>query len=569
MDSRRFLCAPLFPGVSVVQKIFNRMNQKALFTASIIFLGLQVAAQDTTRKREVSVTSTFKPVLKEAAKINFNASPPTADTALPRLQYSLPNQNLAFAFQPGSLKPMALQIDTGGTFPLVNYIKAGFGNFSTPYLQAGISLGDGKTAGLNLYGKHVSSKGKLPYQKFSNTNMDLNAFFQNEHNGEWSGRIGTAQERYNKYGFQPDTLQFSDDSLKVKYSTVRARLAYRNLAPTAYGISYAPEIKIDVFNDGASNSESNTFLNLPVSKIFSESFSAKLALEANLGRYKPEAGDDVANNYLLFAPSVLFHKPNAQILAGLKPSWDNGKFNLLPNVTAEFTVPDKQFAVQLGWVGYYRPSGFQYVANFNPWIWAPTTIYNTRIEERYAGLKGSLGDHFAFNVRVGSDKVNNQPLFVNDSITGKSFNILNETGMAVFYLSGEMGYTWGERVSLTSWLKMSRYSKQEIYDRAWGLLPLEFTTRLRIQVAKDLYATSDLYAFDGARYLTKEGDSRTTNGAVDLNAGMEFGVAKNIKVWAQFNNIFGKEYQRWNQYPVYGFNFMGGVVFSFAQNGSK
>ncbi len=58
-------------------------------------------AQDTMRKREVNVSSTFKPVLKEAAKINFNASPALTDTTRPRLQYDIPNQNLALAYQPG------------------------------------------------------------------------------------------------------------------------------------------------------------------------------------------------------------------------------------------------------------------------------------------------------------------------------------------------------------------------------------------------------------------------------------------------------------------------------------
>jgi outer membrane receptor for ferrienterochelin and colicin len=51
-----------------------------------------------------------------------------------------------------------------------------------------------------------------------------------------------------------------------------------------------------------------------------------------------------------------------------------------------------------------------------------------------------------------------------------------------------------------------------------------------------------------------------------MNAGVEFGIVKNVKLWAQFNNIFNKQYQRWNQYPVYPFSFMGGVVFSFSQN---
>ena len=68
------------------------------------------------RKKSVDITSAFKPVLRESAKINFNASPPTADTAKPKLQYDIPNPNLLFAYQPGSLKPLALEIDSSRQF---------------------------------------------------------------------------------------------------------------------------------------------------------------------------------------------------------------------------------------------------------------------------------------------------------------------------------------------------------------------------------------------------------------------------------------------------------------------
>ena len=87
---------------------------KPFLIAVTVFFSFAVQAQDTIRKRTVQVTSQFKPVLKDAAKINLNASPPSADTSRPRLQYQIPNQNLQFLFQPGMLKPLALDVDTGG-----------------------------------------------------------------------------------------------------------------------------------------------------------------------------------------------------------------------------------------------------------------------------------------------------------------------------------------------------------------------------------------------------------------------------------------------------------------------
>ena len=72
---------------------------KPFFIVAAVSFSFVMQAQDTTRKRTVQVTSQFKPVLKDAAKINLNASPPTADTSRPRLQYQIPNQNLQFVYQ--------------------------------------------------------------------------------------------------------------------------------------------------------------------------------------------------------------------------------------------------------------------------------------------------------------------------------------------------------------------------------------------------------------------------------------------------------------------------------------
>src|SRR5688572_25042819 len=97
----------------------------SILSLSLLLIGMGAAAQDTTGKK-VRITSSFKPVLKEAAKVNFNAAPPTTDTTRPRLQYNIPNQNLNFAFQPGSLRPLALQADTGSQWTNESYVKVGF-----------------------------------------------------------------------------------------------------------------------------------------------------------------------------------------------------------------------------------------------------------------------------------------------------------------------------------------------------------------------------------------------------------------------------------------------------------
>jgi outer membrane receptor protein involved in Fe transport len=86
-----------------------------------------------------------------------------------------------------------------------------------------------------------------------------------------------------------------------------------------------------------------------------------------------------------------------------------------------------------------------------------------------------------------------------------------------------------------------------------------------VQVIKDLWLKTDVFGFTRTLYRQNDGGKGRLEGALDLNAGLEFKITKNINLWTQFNNITNKEYERWNQYPVYGFNFVGGIVFSFDQ----
>jgi hypothetical protein len=535
----------------------------SILLAIVLATGIVSSAQDTTKSKEVNVTSQFKPTLKEAAKINFNATPPAADTTRPRLQYNIPNQNLALGFTPGSLKPLALEVDSGRRWGNESYVKIGYGNFKTPFAQAGISFGDGRNAGINFYAKHSSSKGNIPYQDYSSSQVDANAFIKSAKNLQWNVRFGGQQETYNKYGFEPKTLTFPEDSIKLKYQTWRGRINFHNITRTDLGLSYAPELKIDAFNDQLSNSESNTYINLPLQKTIGTAFEVDLAATANLSRYKPNKKEAVVNNYLYFSPSLAYRKENINISAGLRPSWDNGEFKIFPNFLAEFKLADYPFSIQFGWTGYLRNSGFQYQANMNPWIWAPDSVRNTKIEERFLGLKGSVGDHFNYSARLAYNIINNQPLFINDTANGKSFISINEPDLKMYTVGGELGYTVGEKFSVISNLSLNAFKVKD-NDKAYGLLPLEWKTNMKVEVLKDLYVNSTLYIFDGPWSRTKTGNKNLPV-ATDLSAGLEFKVYKNIKLWMQFNNIFNKEYQRWNQYPVYGFNFLGGVVFSFAQ----
>ena len=75
------------------------------------------------------------------------------------------------------------------------------------------------------------------------------------------------QDRYYKYGLDPTVFSIPPkDSLEQSFQTWKGGVGFHNINRTQFGISYSPEILINVFNDERENSESNTYVNLPLQK---------------------------------------------------------------------------------------------------------------------------------------------------------------------------------------------------------------------------------------------------------------------------------------------------------------
>ena len=554
-----------------MMKEISAMKKGLLLVIGILYLGISFSQEDTSRKKgTIDITSAFKPILKESAKINFNASPAQNDTTRPRLNYDIPNQNLLFAYAPGSLRPLALDIDSGGVWDLSSYIKAGFGSLKTPFVQTGISFGDGKTAGLNIYAKHISSSGKIDYQDFRNTNVDLKGYFKTSKNLEWDAQVGMEQNRYYKYGLDPViTTLPPKDSLEQNFQTWRGGLSFHNINQTQFGISYSPEIMINVFNDQRENSESNTYVNLPLQKTVGKVFAVNLGATFDLTKYKPNKTSSLDNTFYYLSPSIQFKTPKIIAQAGIRPSWDNKTFKMFPNINFEASTDDKRVTFQAGWSGYIRRTSYQYLAGINPYIAAPSELKNTWVEERYAGFKGSVGDHFTYNAKLAYNKYKNQPLFINDNAVAdrydNTFRVIYEPSMRAIHLGADLGYNVEEKISLLAGVTLNKYLNLDVNKKAYGLIPLEFKGSAKVQVVKDLWLKADFYAWDGAQYKTPSAESAQLDGSMDLNAGVEFRITKNVNLFAQFNNIFNKEYETWKLYRSYGFNFLGGVIFAFDQ----
>ena len=524
-------------------------------------------ATDTASPKVVTITSAFKPYLKNSVKVNFTAATPVIDSSKMDVTYSIPSQNLFFTYQPVPLKPLALPIDSGYIWQNKQYIKLGAGNFNSYLGEVGLSFGDGKNSITNLRGNFLSSTGNLPSQQAAKWGIDLLSIFNTRNNHEWTTHPFYQNSTQYLYGYEPSTLSYQKDQLLQQFTTLGLEAGMQNKTANAMGIKYHPQITVIRFMDNHEANENNFILKAPINKSFGERFAFDLgvAMDLSTANFPLIPNPLVLKNDLYsINTSFLFKSSNFKINVGILPSWDNQNFSLFPNLFAEAKVSDINLVLEAGWVGTYQKNTYRSLANFNPWISTLNNgLLNTKITEQYAGIKAASGDHLTYQLKVSLLQINNQPLFLNDKNDGKTFQVIFEPEMQAFKAHAELGYREKESLSVTAGVTYTQYSALLANAKAWGLLPLEATGSLKWKLLKDLQVKADLYVWDGNPYQDKALLTKKTNAVADMNLGAEFAVLPKLNLWLQMNNVFNTSYQRWNQYSVLGFSILGGVVYSF------
>jgi hypothetical protein len=533
-----------------------------------------VTAQDGLKKQTIDITSSFKPSLKDAAKINFNAAPPVPDSSKPKFSYTIPVNSLALAYQSSPVNAIGLNIDSGAgsKWSASNFVKLGYGNFQTPFAQAGLTFSNRENSTLNILGHYISSKGSaVDHQQFSDFGADLYGSTTNSKKQELYGRAGFSNKAYYLYGYDHSQYSYAKNELLQRFIDINAHIGFRNAELTGFGLKYNPNVKVGFFNDNHSGKEFNAVADVPLEKLISDELSIKLGINADYTQLSAGSNPSINNTVFTIPISINFKNDILNIHGGAIPSWDNSKFKLLPDLTADVKLSGEEAILQFGWLMHYDKGSYQRWSSLNPYLAQPIDLFNTRINETFGGIKGTFLERYFYNVKAGLVQFYNMPLFVNsygmiDPFDGKSFSILQEEKLNAFQMHGEVGFVKAEDFSLTAKFNWLLFSKQKTYAKPWGVIPRELDASLRWKILKDLWFKSDLFFFEGAKFPGRDGVSvETERSPVDLNAGLEFRITKRFNLWVQANNIFNNTYQRWNQYEVYGFNILGGVTFNFSK----
>lgn len=544
----------------------KHFKYELLRVAVTVFLSgifhVSIIAQDTSAKQTVEIVSAYKPVFREAVKMNFSAQPlpPFVDPV--KYNYKLPVQPLALQLVPVSLKAISLGEDSSSKLLNQDYVKIGYGNLRSPFADAGIHFGQGKLFSGLITASHFSQEGRRRVQRFRFTDIKA-AYTLHGDKHVLDGSIGYRRQVNWLYALDSSLLLSKDDSLRKPYQTAEFIVNWRNKNVKETGLRYQPGLKATFFNDGR-NTEKNILVQIPASFFLGSDYVLSLKGTMDFTFFNPANKNTYTNHLYTLNGALEVFKTNWQIKAGVMPLNTGNKFYLLPDFYGEYRISQEQLLVMAGWGGSVRKNNYENLVNINPWINQPDSQFNTRVSDLYVGLKGRiLNNSLSFKFQFGLQQLRDQPLFENSKMPSV-FEIRKEALINSLQSKAELQYRIDDRLQIQGSARINNFFGQQTESAPWHLIPVQLNAGITWKPLSRLVLNADCIGWRGSVYKRNiAGDKGRLPSVLDLNTGAEFRVNKRIFTWVQFSNLLNAAYQRWYQYPVFGFQIHGGIKLTF------
>lgn len=563
----------------------------------------EINAQDTT----INIGATFEGErvnqLRDASKLSTWPEIKEQEVPMTSIRYTtLPTRKLPAA-EPELITAARINVDEKLQKLYRGYIKAGYGSYFTPLVDAYYTDGRSKKGTFGFHYQHISSSGgvtpndedSIPdhysdnkfeawYKYFwnkttlqGNFNWERNVThwygFDNVNNPANELEMQTIKQRLNTFGGKLSYMTYARDTGDFNY---RFDLSIRNTADffngnetnvdwlahgrklvgnelylADIGINYnnfnftGPNMRYDgtlVFDDGEIKERSfdNAVIRLVPQ---AQTIWKDLRVKVGMGLYIEARGDSPGHFYPLAEASYNLLKGLVVPYAGVRGSVEPGTY-----------------------LGLYRE---------NPFVQQFPDLRNKNNKlELYAGIGGALSRTVSYNAGINSFSWSNFAYFVNDSIfaPGNRFVVVYDDLKAID-IHGELAIYSGEKWKANIRGDYFIYTPgNEVHP--WHQPSVKLTAGGQYNLKKKIIVGTDIF-FMGKRWaksnvfvqdVVPQDDGsfqHQLKEIVDFNLKIEYRYNRRLSAWVQFNNMLAMKYQRWSGYRTQQFLGLMGVTYAF------
>jgi hypothetical protein len=544
--------------------------RKYLFGTAIIAVGFINQANSQTRDTLINnsvfdVEKTFKPILSEAIKIPVNPNPEKPELKRPEFKYEIePAKPVSVEPNVYTIKPLSL-----GTSLLPklknNYTRFGFGNYATPLFEFYINTVRNKQFQTGFFVKHLSSSGEENFNNFSNNTVYayVKAFKAKQ---VYSLDAYYYRNRAQLYAMPKDFTN-AETKGRLVYETFDVKGRASSAKKDSSGFAHLTELGYYRYQNNIKQNENDFMLRTVLSKTFEE-----IPFELDAG-FRINQYD---NNGLIYNRRFLHLNPEIKIEE--KEFYLRGGFNTMfigdsakssghffPKAEGGFTIIPQKLSVFAGVTGNVQINTLRTISTENIFALNPSLNNTINKFEIYGGFKGQIGPMTGFTIQSSSSKIENNLFYGYDSSSYSQNTIFDEGKGSLTRLLVSVNHGFGEKFRISASAIVNNYSLSKI-AKSYSRPELELKSNLTYNMGDKFLFKMDLFYWGERKSIIQYANYTNEvklDAFTDINLGIEYRYKKHISAFVNFNNLANNSYQRWYNYPVYGFNLLGGFNFTF------
>ncbi len=455
-----------------------------------------------------------------------------------------------------------------------NYVKAGFGNFLTPYLEGYFSSKRNKDFSYGANIKHLSSVNGPVDKSNSGTSyskiLGYGSYLMQY--STLSADLGYERQAVRFYGYA-DSLtenQIDSDSIRQIYNTISANVSVKGTAGGSRSpLKYENKVNFYTLSDDAFDlSETNIRVHLSGKYELSDEASFSLNVSPSFGNYKY---DSVEFNRGIIKAGGGYHllkegleiKIGAKIAYNLDTTTNLSRFTVYPDILARYQLVENKVSVFAKAEGDLEQQTFRKLIQENPFLGENQVLrHSHNVADLGFGVQLAPFEKVGLRLEGGYDIVKNFHYFVNSATDSAKFDIIYDEGTTgIFNFTGELSVNISNfRNSLKA--TFYNYNTDKLAE-AIHRPTSEITFMTTYNYREKVYFNLEAFQMGGLKAIDSGGNIIELDGIFDLNLKVDYLFSDIFLAFIATKNLLGNNYERYHRYQVRGVNVMAGVTYAF------
>lgn len=471
-------------------------------------------------------------------------------------------------FEPAPPTPKILQLPPPKELKN-QFIKAGFGRYSTPLVQLYLHDGRDRAYDYGLDFSHLSAhKDAVQYRNFRENEGRFNLGYLTDQN-KFTGELKIYNTSYFNYADTAarSSIQALEDTIGMGFTQIDFGASVLRNFDSDIPIDYDLGARVQIYTGRRNNRELHLVLTPEGDYEIGDGIEVGLTSNFTFTSGKIDSANQ-ARLFVDFSPHLNYSSGDFALSAGLKMNYYNNNADsanvtsTTPQVELRYRLLPRELTVFAGLTGGMTYNRYYDLIRVNRFLSSAVEIKpSVETLNVYGGISGQLGNQADYNAQVSYKTVKDALVYMVPA-DGAYFTLGYDSLMKVLGIDVEVNYDLQENLRAGAKVVYNNYTTSTLL-RNFHATPLKLEVYGSYIHEEKLTVTGELNVF-GTTPMSNEGETILRRSSLfDLNLGADYRLNEQISLWLEFNNLLNANYQRWYNYAERPIDIKGGITVSF------